>query len=369
MVDERKEGHRLHGKAYLRVGEATNPGPAEAERHVVRCGAAVYRDPAQEGFRQAVLPQPGGARAPQDRPHYELVIDTINATAWGPLSRYMLVTKADLLLCQELHLGPSEVPAASAYALRSGWQPVILPAAPGVGGGWRGGVAIFARKILGIAPPRVGPYEVIPARAVAAIIEAPGYRPFTAIAAYLEHGKGLDDDNMAHLQEIGIFAEAQGDGVPFVVGADFQVDPSDMARMGFARKTNSSLVAARDPRGTCRSPVSVSEIDYFFVHNSMSAGISDVAVVEGAGTAPHTPVRVKFHPRMTTARALTLRRPPNLGVERIVGPLPSTSGWDEVTARSRALLERTRREDFVDDEAFRGAYADLFRDWADTADQ
>ncbi len=368
-AEKSKSRHRRRGKAYIRVGEATNPGPAVGETPTVRCGAAEYRNPAQEGFRQAVLPQPGGARAPQDKSHYELIIDTINATAWGPLSRYMLVTKADLLLCQELHLGPSEVPAASSYALRNGWQPVILPAAPGQGGGWRGGVAIFARRVLGLTPPRVGPYEVIPARAAAAVIEAPGYRPFTAIAAYLEHGKGLDDDNMAHLQEIGIFAEAQGEGMPFVIGADFQVDPSDMARMGFARKTNSSLVAARDPRGTCRSPISVSEIDYFFIHNSMSAGISEVAVVEGAGTAPHTPVRVKFHPRMTTARALTLRRPQTLGVERIVGPIPHINGWDEVTARSRALLGRIRRQDFVDDEDFKMDYADLFRDWADMAEQ
>ncbi len=199
-----------------------------------------------------------------DMEHFALVIETINGTAWGPIARYMLKTKAQVLLCQEHHLGPGEVAAASAFALRLGWKPKIVPATKGDGGGWRGGVAIFARGGVVLAPPRVGPQEIIRARALAMLVEAPGYRPFTAVSVYLEHGKGMGPDNAAHMQELGLFLEAQGSHVPYVMGGDFQCDPAVMANFGFARRTTASLVASRDPRGTCRSTTATSEIDYFF---------------------------------------------------------------------------------------------------------
>ncbi len=171
------------------------------------------------------MPSPDGAREGQDRCHFELIIDTINGTAWGPISRHLQCTKAQLLLCQEHHLGPAEAAAASAYALSQGWQPIILPATLGEGDGWRGGVAILARSPLRLLPPRVGPYEIIPSRAMAAVVEAPGYRAFTAVSIYLEHGKGVGAENMAHMQEVGLFLDAQGERVPFVAGGGFPGGP------------------------------------------------------------------------------------------------------------------------------------------------
>ncbi len=361
---------RPHGKTLVRVGEATNPGPAAGNgQPTVRLGAAVYAHPGQPGFRHHVLPSPEGARQGQDRAHFELIVETLNGTAWGPISRYLLATTAQLLLVQEHHLGPSEAAAASAYALHHGWQPLILPAAPGEGDGWRGGVAIFARWSLRLLPPRVGPYEIIPARAIAAVVEAPGYRPFTAVAVYLEHGKGVGVENMSHMQEIGCFLDAQGAQVPFIVGGDFQSDPDDAARMGFARRSGGSLVAARDPRGTCRSPLAVSEIDFFYVHDAMTTGLAEVTVVEGAGTAPHVPVRLRFHARQTSARALMLRRPQRIGVERIYGPLPEGPCWAAVTAASRNLLAKVRDGGFAVDDQMRGEYSELYAGWADLAEQ
>ncbi len=373
LASGERRPYRSGRKLLLRIGEATNPGPraqgGQGGRSTIKVGAAEYRCPAQTGFRHSVLPSPLGARGNQDRCHFELVIDTINGTAWGPISRHLQNTQAQLLLCQEHHLGPADAAAASAYALRQGWQPLILPAAPGEGGGWRGGVAILARSPLRLLPPRVGPYEIVPARAMAAVVEAPGYRAFTAVSIYLEHGKSIGPENMAHLQEVGLFLDAQGERVPFVAGGDFQADPEDAARLGFARRTGSSLVAARDPRGTCRSTTSVSEIDFFYVHDVMTAGLAEVTVVEGAGTAPHVPVRLRFHPRQTSARALTLRRPPRIGVERIIGPLPKEPTWGDVAEASAKLLARVRDKGFNADEAFRQDYSQLFTSWADAAEQ
>ncbi len=195
-----------------------------------------------------------------DVTHFSLRVETVNCTSWGPMCRYMMVARADLILCQEHHLGPSDIPAASALALRLGWQAIFLPAERGDGEGWRGGVAILARRPICVAPPRVGAHEVVPARAIAALIEAPGYRPFTALSVYMEHGRGVGPPNLAHLEEVGMCIEGQGEHVPFIIGGDFQADPDDWARVGFARRMSASLVAARDPRGTCRSSTATSEL-------------------------------------------------------------------------------------------------------------
>jgi hypothetical protein len=293
--DPAHEG-RAHGKELTRIGEAQNPGPVHGRGGVCRVGDVSYRDPAQDTFYGAVLPGTEGERREPDKALFSLVIDSTNGTSWGPIRRYLLRTSADLALCQEHHLGPGDIPAAAAWALRHGWQPIIAPAQKGEGEGWRGGVAIFARRHLGISAPRVGAHELVPARAVAALVEAPGHRPFTAVSLYLEHGGGLGQVNIDHIGAVGRFLGAQGHHVPFVLGGDFQNDPADVAALGFARETGSSLVATRDPRGTCRSARAATERDFYFIHNEMVAGLRDVAVVEGAGTTPHTPVRLRFHP-------------------------------------------------------------------------
>ncbi len=216
---------QLHGRpGATRFGEAENPGPGgEEQQGVCRDGAVAFRDPGQMGFRHTILPNLDGGRANSDRDHFTLVVDTVNATAWGPASRYLLQTGADLVLCQEHHLGPSEIPAASAWSIRHGWQSIFVPAAQGEGDGRRGGVALFARRHVAIAPPRVGAYELLPARAVAALVEALGYRPFTAVSVYMEHGQGIAEPNLARLEEIGAFLEAQGEQVPFILGGRLSV--------------------------------------------------------------------------------------------------------------------------------------------------
>ncbi len=361
---------RAGGKAYLRVGEATNPGPEQSGMdHPRGCGALTFRDPGRPGFRHTIIPSASGNETNDDVVHYQLVIDTVNGTAWGPIARYLVRTTADLVLCQEHHLGPAEVAAAAALAQRIGWQPLFVPATPGEGDGWRGGVAIFARRGVGLSMPKVGHSELIPARAIAALVEAPGYRPFTAVSAYLEHGKGLGSANLAHLRDIGNFLEAQGQHAPFVVGGDFQCPPDQMANAGFARRTAASIVATCDPRGTCRSTTATTEIDYYVLHDAMTRGLQSVELVEGAGTAPHVPVRLTFKPRLTSARSLVLRKPPPMAIERVFGPLPMPPDWTEVKVAASELVHKVRQQDFVMDNGFRDGYADMYTRWSDLAEK
>ncbi len=122
----RRASQRRRGapKPILRIGEATNPGPPAG---AVVDGAVVFRSPEQPGFWHQHLPSPDQHRGGRDDDLLALTVDTVNSTSWGPLSRYLLTTGAHVLLCQEHHLGPHEVPAAAAFALRHGWQVVMLP--------------------------------------------------------------------------------------------------------------------------------------------------------------------------------------------------------------------------------------------------
>ncbi len=353
----------------MRIGEATNPGPTMGlEDKWCTIGAAAYKNPGQEGFRHAILPAPTDYDQGGEKEMFSLTIETVNATAWGSMARYLQRTRAQLVLCQEHHLGPGATAAAAAFALRLGWQPMFLPAEPGEGEGWRAGVAIFARNCIGISPPMLGAAEVIPARALAVLVEAPGYRPFHAIAMYMEHGQGVGPKNLRHLEDVGAFLEMQPAHTPFVVGADFQCPPEELSRAGFASRVSASIVATGDPRGTCRSAVAISELDYFIIHHALTPGIADIRLVEGAGIAPHVPVQVSFRPRLASTRTLVLRHPPRLGTERVHGPVPHPPDWQQVASEAAALLNRVRDANFKMDEDFRGRYAALYVRWADMAE-
>ncbi len=365
-LDEASPEQRRTAKMYLRVGEALNPGPASG---TVELGPVCYRDPSQEGFYGAVgqpaVKEDNGARAAGT---LGLAVETCNATAWGPLRRHLRRTKAHIVLAQEHHLGPSEVAARSAWALRAGWHSVFAPAEKGDNNGWRAGVAIFARPSMGLSLPRVGGHIIVPHRAVAACVEPPGHRLTTLVSLYLEDGKGVGRANLEHLAAVGNFLEAQGEGIPFIAGGDFQSEPGDLAAVGFASRTAGEIVAAGSPRGTCRSGRHASEIDYFIVQKRMAVGVESVTTVETAGTRPHVPVRLTFIPRMVSARALVLRQPPRISTERVFGPLPPPPEWAEVAREVADMVQRTRDPEFVADDAFQRDYEAAYQRWADLAE-
>ncbi len=348
------------------MGEARNPGPPRG----AWCGAdgARYKEPHVPGFWQARAP---GHLAPprhEASDSHALNVVTVNATSWQPLQRFLSKTEADIVLAQEHHLPPDKIASCSAWALRQGWHSIFLPAEATPAGGWSAGVAIFARPHMAISLPRDGGEEVVPHRVVAACVEPPGHRPCLVVSAYLEDGKGLAEANLAHLAAIGGRVEAQGPHHPFIVGGDFQMEPSRIAVTGVAHQMGATLVATAHPRGTCRSTRTCSELDYFLVHSALALGIDEVATVEHAGTTPHVPVSLRFHPRITSARALFLRLPPPLPTERVLGPVLPPPPWEDLRRMATELAARARDPRNVD-ASFDADYERLFSLWADRAEE
>ncbi len=270
-----------------------------------------YGSRQQEGFWGSILL--GDMQGHDDRQRndtddrYSLVAETCNGTAWGTIARYMMQTRADLIMVQEHHLAPWQVPAASSWLRRRGWQSLWIPAEPGEGMGWRAGVCICARDPVVLLIPQCGGKLVHDARAIAALVEAPGYRRMLAYAAYLHDGDGLSARNMRILADIGEHIKGNGPDTPFIVAADFQVEPRALAAAGWAERLHATIVAAGCRRGTCRTPKGHSEIDFFVVDQGLARGIKEVNTVEATCIKTHVPVSLAFHPRLTSARALIIR--------------------------------------------------------------
>ncbi len=333
-----------------------------------------YADPNKEGFWGAMMPggrtegavRRGAETGTGGVDEFQMVIDVCNGTAWGTVAKYLTRTRAHLVLVQEHHLPLHMIAAASQWALGKGWRTIWAPAEEG-DGGWRAGVCICARDPVAISAPRKGGSIVSQARVVAALAEAPGCRPTTVYSVYLKDGEGLSRRNLNVLAELGQHVRLQGEGSPFVIGGDMQMAPQAISAAGMANKLHATIVASGCKRGTCRTSTSRSEIDYYFVEQGLARGIQAVEAVEGTCIRTHVPVRLKFHPRLTSAKALVIRKPPPLKVERLFGPLPPTPSWTRLRTWAEELAERVRRDDCDYDSTMEELEC-LYEEWADVAE-
>jgi hypothetical protein len=87
------------------------------------------------------------------------------------------------------------------------------------------------------------------------------------------------------------------------------------------------VLAAPTARGTFRSSSSASNLDDFVAGGGLAEVIDRVSTVEASGIKCHVPVQATFLPRPVSLKALTVRQPPPLGLERIYGPLPAPPNW------------------------------------------
>ncbi len=335
-----------------RTGEADNPGPPRVADYADGPAPLAdaswkrvldYPTPHKDGFRdiatagfEAEAVSPG--RRDQEE-EFRLVVEVVNSTGWGPLKRRLLSTSSHLVLAQETWVLQDQVAGASTWARKLGWDTIWAPAAIGDGGGASAGVAIFARTGLGLRYPQVGPHILEEARLVAGMVEPPGHRPFLVTSAYLRDGKGMGDENKRSLARIARCIAEQEDGLLHLTGGDFQCNPSSVASSGFPSQVNGRVLAAATRRGTYRTKAAASNIDFFVVADPLAQVIDTVATAEGSGVKGHVPVLATFQPRPVALKALAIRRPPDLPLERVYGPVPPPQNWEEVTAAANAAVE------------------------------
>ncbi len=221
----------IYSPPVTRIGEAKNPGPANPNNRV-SWGAFEAQDPRAAGFRHALAPgfqmqegeESSDGHQEAEMGTYVLKVMTANVTAWRSMHPLLATTDADVILIQEHKVMNQQVDEMIAWLRARGWNALVAEAEEGPNGGPSAGVAVIARAHIGLSLPPVGTEAVVPARVVAAKIEAPGTRPFVALSAYLHDGEGLSSRNLDILKTTGNFLSAQGQEVPFVLGGRFPVD-------------------------------------------------------------------------------------------------------------------------------------------------
>ncbi len=357
---------------FWRVGEAINPGPSVTPAPVLRRvnhpeGVAVtYPQPHRQGFRDVIAP--GHVRDPtQDRrdEQFELLVESANVTGWEALKKRLLATEAHVLLAQETWVLQAYQSAASTWAINHGWKSIWAPATHGPNGGAAAGVAIFARSYLGLRYPTHGPHVWHEAHAVAAVLEAPSFRPMILASVYLHNGQGPSRQNLEVLADVGAGFRSQGEGWQLVAGGDYNMDPEDLLTTGLDRELRTTLMCPPTERGTFRTAKAASTIDYYLVTDALAAAVAAVSTVEATNVRGHVPVALRFKPRATALKALHLRKPPPLAVERVVGPLQQPPSADAAIAAAEAAVSAARADDSDIQEVMDAAY----KAWADHAEQ
>ncbi len=319
-----------------------------------------FRDVRCSGFERSVH-----GEAPLDD-LFQLEVETLNATAWRSAVRRLERTSAQVVLVQETRVLARDVPRLSAQAQRRGWQTLWSPAIPGKRGKASGGVAICAKMPVSLAAPPRGPSDVVKGRVVAGMVEAPGCRPTVVYSGYLRDGVGANAENLGYLAKVGAHCKLQPDGVQAIVGADFNMNPQALDDTDFPTEVGGAIVNPGGGATTCRTAKAANLLDFFVVSKGMAKGIESVRVIERSGIKTHSPVVLRFHARLTSLKALALRKPPPLGSEPLVGPRPPPPDWRPLTTKLRELSSRAARGGR---KAIEVDYQRAFEQWADLAER
>ncbi len=122
-------------------------------------------------------------------------------------------------------------------------------------------------------------------------------------------------------------------GRPFILAADWQVHPRELAALRLDRHLDATIVAP----SVATNHVSGNIIDYFLVSNSLLAASDDgttvgvdVETICGCRFSPHRPVRLRVAIRREVQWIRRLTQPRLLDVERPVGPQKDTEKVDWV---------------------------------------
>ena len=214
------------------------------------------------------------------------MVVTYNGSSWKTLKDFLVGTTAPVVLAQEVRVLEPQIDAASSWAKRYGWKSLFSAACPASARGpASGGVAIFVRDSIGLMRIPEHPGPLVPARLLAGIYEAPGYGQVLLGPGWLITGEGASQDNLDIISKF--CALAQICGMPWILAADFQATPHEIAATGICDQARARLVHATTELGTCRNATGGwRTIDYFLVQTSLAYGIQGIRIMSEVPPIP-----------------------------------------------------------------------------------
>ena len=294
-------------------------------------------------------------------------IVSINASTWAGVRDFTCAATPTTLIivAQEVKLTAAEIPAAQRAMERMGWRALFASADEGPQGHPSAGVAILARSSLGLRDPVV----VVPHRVLAATVDlAPG-RPIAIMSLYGHSSVGPSAANRGLLAAAGQAAAAyEAEGVPIVVGGDWNLGPAEVAKMGWPRQAGLQLVYSDLRRPTCRKKGCRGRvIDFFAVTPRLADAVNGVRVLAHFPLAPHCPVALLLPPDITKVKVRSLHTPRALGRERVVGPIAKPPDYHHAANLAQSALDAAMWSS--SSRTVRRAMDAAVRSWSHTVEQ
>jgi len=298
-----------------------------------------------------------------------VTFETCNGSGWAAVKERLLYSHADVIIAQEHRLLQCDIDEQAEIVKKWGWKSIWAPAIPTAEDTsdrrfTSAGVAVFARKHLGLNHleengSRSPPLEE--GRLLATRFSAPGLGEIIVYAAYLKCGVGLDNYNKDILDKIRV--NALQHGRPWIVGADWNLEPEVLTATDIPKMLKSKIIAPSEP--TCISPAVAHVLDFFMIDNSLETAVKELVIVNDATTRPHKPVHLSLAAAMASTKVPKYRVNQRLPTERIIGPMRKPQDYHR--AKSLAQLAKSA---FADKDYKTGFdfYSRAFADFAGKAE-
>ena len=180
----------------------------------------------------------GGVDTDLKKVLFQLVLDTVNVTSWAAGQEYLTATPANLVCMQEHKLADmTDIDGAARWADTQGWTSIWSAAKITLKGGHSGGVAVFARRGIGIRDGGIVTDEEH--RLLSAIIEAPGAPKFDLTSSYFRTGTGMTGTNASLMADL--VQHRATTKRPGIVAGDFNNDAGTVAASRICELLNGAI--------------------------------------------------------------------------------------------------------------------------------
>ena len=307
------------------TGEASRAGRARSRRIRKQTGTrqrwrrrvpGLHHDEVSRIQEHGCVPQQSTLADVWWKPLGLWAFDTVNPNSWNSgLATVLASSSADCVFMQETKrlLSDDDPSALNRSARRAGWSACAWSARQNPSGQASGGVAVMARRGIGICPHSVVKEDC---QYRQGFVHINGCCPggIHCGSVWMKDSQGLSDTNLQLLASLASsIGRLRG---PWLLGGDWNMAPSTLQSSGWLSIVDGVVVATALP--TCNSSV----YDYFVVSRGLLPAVVGIQRIDDAGLCPHWPTRLLLRGDARRFSTRQLVRPEHVQPHLPVGPLP-----------------------------------------------
>ncbi len=253
------------------------------------------------------------------RGNTSLRITTANITGWG--NRMCLLDSGSDIICfQETKLSRDRHEDAVASLSKAGWQAFGTPAVRTDKGRYSGGCMLLVKAHLQAWAPNSG--ELVPGRLCRCFLSVRALGHIQLFAGYFYCAEGWSLRNIELAKHVG--DRALEAGLPFILGADFQMSPGQLSEHWPVSHLRAHF-RADVMRPSYVSGPHCSYIDYFLVSTSLDRLIDKIEVSLDTPIPQHRPATMLFSREVKDKLVLVPVPYMKVPTDHGIGPRPEPS--------------------------------------------